>query len=48
MKYHPDKQSHLGREVRERMERRFKQISEANSILSDSTERRLYDLKKVR
>ncbi len=27
------------------MERRFKQITEANSVLSDPTERRLYDLR---
>jgi len=48
IKYHPDKQAHLGQEARERMERRFKQISESNSVLSNSTERRMYDLKSRR
>jgi len=33
IKYHPDKQAHLGGEERGRMERRFKQISEANQVL---------------
>lgn len=36
IKCHPDKQAGLGREARERMERRFKEITEANSVLSDS------------
>jgi hypothetical protein len=35
IKCHPDKQAGLGREARERMERRFKEITEANSVLSD-------------
>jgi tetratricopeptide (TPR) repeat protein len=45
IKYHPDKQSHLGKEAAERMGRRFNQISEAHSVLTNPTEKRLYDMK---
>ncbi|KAJ1474479.1 DnaJ domain-containing protein [Baffinella frigidus] len=48
IKYHPDKQAHLGGEERGRMERRFKQISEANQVLGDATERRLFDMRRAR
>uniref|UniRef100_A0A7S4NP98 J domain-containing protein n=1 Tax=Guillardia theta TaxID=55529 RepID=A0A7S4NP98_GUITH len=47
IKYHPDKLGHLGGEARERMERKFKQITEANAILSNPTERRMYDIKNT-
>jgi DnaJ-class molecular chaperone len=48
IKYHPDKQAHLGGEERARMERRFKQISEANTVLGNAGERRLYDMRRAR
>jgi DnaJ-class molecular chaperone len=48
IKYHPDKQTSVGREMAERMGRRFHQIQEAHSVLSDATEKRLYDMKQRR
>lgn len=42
-KYHPDMYNHLAEDLRAEAEKRFKEINEANQVLSDSQKRQAYD-----
>lgn len=43
-KWHPDKFASAPKEEQEKAERKFKEIQEANSVLSDANKRQQYDL----
>ena len=43
IKYHPDKMAGKSEEEKKEAEEKFKEINEANSVLSDETKRRQYD-----